>query len=146
MFFYRLAMSMFYKFKFCGVLSCFVFVYMLYLISRHSKTYFASKLFISEFSCENKKINCVLGSVKLLKPGRIALTFWYNSDRVIVYRGHVVMKCSSFSSVCKHVGHFRSYLAIMDLFFLPSSIISLWSDTRNFVKATLCFLFLICER
>ena len=111
------------------------------IISHRSKICFARRVFISEFSCENRKINCAVLSFMFLKPGRTMLILWNNSIQVL-YSRHVVIKCSSFSTVCKHVGHFRSSLGIMGLFSLPSSIISLWSDILNFVKAILCFLFL----
>ena len=93
------------------------------------------------FCCENRKINCAVLSFMFIKPGRIMLILWNNSIQVLYYR-HVVIKCSSLSTVCKHVGHFRSSLGIMGLLFLPFSIISIWSDTLNFLKAILCFLFL----
>ena len=88
------------------------------LISNHSKTFFARMVFISEFSCENRKVNCAVLSFLFLKPGRIMIILWNNSNRVL-YSSHAVVKCSSFSAVCKHIRHFRSSLGIMGLFYFP---------------------------
>ena len=106
---------------------------------------FAIALLTMWSSCENRYMNFKLTSGIFANPGRILLIVC-NRSSLFSYRGHTRIKCSSFSIVLGHTLQYLSFLGILGLFLLPSSIINGWSDTRSFVNATLYFLFLIWYR
>ena len=103
----------------------------------------AKILVSSTFSWESIKINLFLLSS--------VLNWGYDSENlsiniVLSYSEHWIKKCCSLSTWSGQCGQNLCSLGVIGMLCLPVSILRMWSDSLNFERVTLCFLFLIVSR
>ena len=72
---------------------------------------------------------------------RATLHAWNNISLSFMYRGHLVIKCSSSSISFRHEKHFLLFLSILGLICLPFSINNSWLENLNRERVFLSFLF-----
>ena len=104
----------------------------------------AKSLLIIASSCGSRKIN-LASSFIMLKAGTFFPIFECKSF-LLLYMGHAIRKCCSFSMLFGHTGHVLKFLSILGLILRPFSIMRLWSDVLSLVMATLCLRFFISVR
>ena len=107
--------------------------------------YVAIIFVVSIFSWDIRNMNLDLLSIILRKLGKNFSIFSYISILSSLYLLQSIRKCISSSNLLQNK-HNLPALLILGLYFLPSSIINLWSDNLNLVRVLIYLISFMCFR